>query len=329
MLRVASGLPPQRRWPRRHSADGSMTSFVEISLAEHDKDAFEKFAPSADGFELGNARALMWFAQLAYETHQPPIIAAMQKIWQFSSVTPFILDNIGLRDSFETCGLIGERRGAVILAFAGTDPGVWQNLVTDFTPLPQAGSDVHDGFRRAAEAAQPQVDHAVQLCRQSGNPLFITGHSLGAALAALAAMRASSAGVPPRAIYTFGMPRVGGAMFATSYGDLGNVTYRLVHGIDLVARVPPSSLGFHHVGHLLQCATGTKFDKTKLVARMDSDDPPFSEQLKNVLARALQNILLGNVLSPQGPGALGQLFRFLPPDIRDHLQDSYWKALKP
>jgi hypothetical protein len=312
-------------------SEHSMTSFVEILPEEYDKDAFKDFAPSATGFELGNARALMWFSQLAYETHRPLTIQAVgMKKWQFTSVTPFIRQNISLEGSFETCGLIGEHNRAVILAFAGTDPGIWQNLVSDFTPVPRDGSDTHDGFRVAAAAAQPEIDRAVTLCRQSGKPLFITGHSLGAALAALAALSASKAGVPPAAVYTFGMPRVGGPQFVASYAGLSKVTYRLVHGIDLVTRVPPSSLGgFHHVGHLLQCAVGTKFDKTRLLAETDSDDPPFSAELKNVLARAFQNILLGNILSPQGPGALGATFRFLPPEIRDHLQDSYWKALTP
>jgi triacylglycerol lipase len=305
-----------------------MTSFVEIHLEEYDKDAFKRFDPSISDFTIENARALMWFSQLAYETHRPRTVNAVGlSEWEFAAIERFALEKISLHGSFETCGLIGQRPGAVILAFAGTDPGIWQNLVTDFTLLPQAGSDVHDGFRLAAAAAEPQVSRAVELCRQSGNPLFITGHSLGAALAALAALRASNAGLPPRAVYTFGMPRVGGPQFGLNYGELGKVTYRLVHGIDLVARVPPSPLGFHHVGHLLQCAAGAKFDKTRLTPGTDSDDPPFSGELKNIIARALENILVGNILSPHGPGRLGAFFQFLPPEIRDHLQDSYWKAL--
>jgi hypothetical protein len=308
-----------------------MTSFVEIRPEEYDPHAFEGFTPSADGFEPGNALALMWFSQLAYETHRPLTIETVgRKKWGFTSVTPFILQNVSLEGTFETCGLIGERDKAVILAFAGTDPGIWQNLVSDFTPVPRDGSDTHDGFRVAAVAAQPEIDRAVALCRQSGKPLFITGHSLGAAIAALAALRTSDAGLPPAAIYTFGMPRVGGPQFVASYAGLSKVTYRLVHGIDLVTRVPPGSRGgFHHVGHLLQCATGTKFDRARLLSETDSDDPPFSAEFKNVLARAFQNILEGTILSPQGPGALGEGFRFLPPEIRDHLQDSYWKALTP
>jgi predicted lipase len=307
-----------------------MTSFVEILPEEYDPEAFKGFTPSANGFELDNARALMWFSQLAYETHRPPTIEAVRNKWVFTSVTPFIQQKTSPAGSFETCGLIGQRDKAVILAFAGTDPGIWQNLVSDFTPVPRDGSDTHDGFRVAVAAAQGEIDRAVALCRQSGKPLFITGHSLGAALAALAALRTSNAGMPPAAVYTFGMPRVGGPQFVASYASLSKVTYRLVHGIDLVTRVPPGSRGgFHHVGHLLQCATGTKFDKARLLSDVDSDDPPFSAEFKNVLARAFQNILAGTILSPQGPGALGAGFRFLSPEIRDHLQDSYWKALTP
>ena len=308
-----------------------MTSFVEILPEEYDPEAFKGFTPSANGFELGNARALMWFSQLAYETHRPSTIEAVRNKWVFTSVSPFIQQKTSLTGSFETCGLIGQRDKAVILAFAGTDPGIWQNLVSDFMPIPRAGSDIHDGFRMAAEAAQPQIDRAVQLCRQSGNPLFITGHSLGAALAALAALNATNAGMPPAAVYTFGMPRVGGPQFVASYAGLSKVTYRLVHGIDLVARVPPGSrdAGFHHVGHLLQCDAGAKFDKARLLAQTDSDDPPLSAEIKGIFTRGIGNVLGGHILGPEGPGSFGPMLRFLPPEIRDHLQDSYWKALTP
>lgn len=103
--------------------------------------------------------------------------------------------------------MIGERADAVILAFAGTDPGVWQNLLTDFTPLPQDGSDIHNGFRVAAKAARQDIAKAIALSNGTGKPLFITGHSLGAALAALAAQQASAASAKPGAVYGFGMPR--------------------------------------------------------------------------------------------------------------------------
>ena len=99
------------------------------------------------------------------------------------------------------------------------------------------------------------------------------------------------------------------------------MTYRLVHGIDLVARVPMSSLGFRHVGRLLHCAAGQKFAEVQQLSQVGSDEPAFAQQFANIFLRGVNNILSGRILSEPGPGTFGPLFRFLPPEIRDHLQD--------
>jgi triacylglycerol lipase len=308
-----------------------MSSFVELLPEEYDASAFAGFDGAAAGFTLGNARALMWFSQLAYETHRPLTIEAVRSKWGFASVIPFILEKSSLQGSFETCGLIGQRADAVVLAFGGTDPGVWQNLATDFTIVPEPPSDTHRGFQEAAAVALPQIDRAIQLCRQApGKPLFVAGHSLGAALAGLAALSAAEAGQPPRGVYGFGMPRIGGPQFQSAYdGRLGAVTYRLVHGLDLVARVPAPGLlhRFHHVGRVLQCAAGAKFAGSP--AAPGSDEPGLSGELTNALTRGIGGLLSGHVLGPKGPGTFGPLFPLLPAPLRDHLQDSYWKALTP
>jgi alpha-beta hydrolase superfamily lysophospholipase len=87
-------------------------------------------------------------------------------------------------------------------------------------------------------------------------PIFYTGHSLGAALATLAAARRA-----PKALYTFGSPRVGNAAFIASLGNIP--IYRVVDDRDLVATVPPEALGFRHAGVLRllkEPRTGTLFD---------------------------------------------------------------------
>jgi len=307
-----------------------MSTLVEIAPNEYDAAAFEGFCPTAAGFKIANARALMWSSQLAYETHRVQTVQAVSRLWGFKSVLSFIKHKTGLASSFETCGLIGERDDAVVLAFAGTDPGIWQNLATDFTPLPRAGSDIHEGFRLAAAAAKSEVEQAIQLSQQQQKPLFICGHSLGAALAALAAKLVIERRSPLSAVYAFGMPRVGGEGFAATYdSSLGELTFRLVHGIDLVAAVPPSRAGFRHVGRALQCDAGAKFDEARSLSLIGADDPQFSGQLPNIFRRSVGNILSGHILSPAGPGTFGPFFKLIPPEIRDHLQDSYWKALSP
>jgi hypothetical protein len=70
-------------------------------------------------------------------------------------------------------------------------------------------------------------------------PLFITGHSMGGALAVLTAWRLATLGRPPVATYTFGAPRVGDTTFCSGYAL---PTYRIVNRLDIVPEVPLTSV---------------------------------------------------------------------------------------
>lgn len=302
-----------------------MSIFVELPPDLYSPTAFDDFTPSA-GFGLGNARACMWASQLAYETHQPATLATVAARWRFVRITPFNATVAGFKTSFDTRGIVAERPEATIVAFGGTDPVVWENLVTDFSVVPAPQTDVHGGFTNALNAVWDTVRTAITALPR---PVFFTGHSLGAALAALASRKAADAGIAPVAIYTFGMPRVGGRSFAASYNaTLGAITYRLVHGNDVVATVPMSKLGFRHVGRLLQCASGAKFEPSGL-STVGSDEPHFSAGLKLGIMSGIAKLLARDFFSPPGPGPIGPLLKYLPPQIRDHLPDRYIEALKP
>jgi triacylglycerol lipase len=296
-----------------------MSTLVELPTNEYDLAAFEHFDPEQTDFTINNARAMMWFSQLAYETGKPETIEFVSSKFDFTSVFPFVKSKVDKTAIFETCGIIGERPNAVVLAFAGTDPLVWENLGTDVN-IQVTDRDTHRGFQEALEGVLPEVDQAIQASQQGGKPLFIAGHSLGAALAALAAQHADDQGATPRAIYVFGMPRAGGEKFRANYNaKLGPITYRLVHGLDLVARIPRSGR-FRHVGRLLRCGSGEKFSSAP-VSDIDLDQPDLG------LVDGLKSVLSGNLSALPGPGPFGPLFQFLPQPIRDHLQDRYWTAL--
>jgi triacylglycerol lipase len=98
---------------------------------------------------------------------------------------------------------------------------------------------VHEGFRDAFETVWPEVE---SLLVEEDSPIFYTGHSLGAALATLAAARR-----PPQALYTYGSPSVGDKVFTASLS--GVRAYRVVNNRDIVTTVPPP-LGYHHAGEL-------------------------------------------------------------------------------
>ena len=126
----------------------------------------------------------------------------------------------------------------LILAFRGTEPTSIRDIRADTdattTPCPSGGK-VHSGFKKAYE--QISLDIQVRLQQEDccEKPLFITGHSLGGALATIAAKRLKhKSGIA--ACYTFGSPRVGDEVWISG---LKAPIYRLVNAADAVTMLPP------------------------------------------------------------------------------------------
>jgi hypothetical protein len=296
-----------------------MSFVVELPLAQYHGDAFGGFANAAD-FTIGTARAAAWLARLAYESDAGKIDTILAG-WDLRPRAS-IASAVTLLPTARTRGLVVDGHDAIFLVFAGTDPLVVANWVTDFNAR-ISPEGLHGGFGAALASVWPQVAQA--LSGADDRPLFILGHSLGGALAVLAADRvARELGRAPRAVYTFGMPRAGGAEFAGRYA-LHAVTYRLLHGDDIVPSVPPSELGFRHVGRLMRAPRGGVFDDAGL-SPPGSDEPPFAASLIAGLATALPDIGRGWPQPPARTDALGFAARFLPPRIGDHLPDRYCGA---
>jgi triacylglycerol lipase len=213
---------------------------------------------------------------------------------------------------------------------AGTDPLNLLNWVSDFY-LGRPSADSHEGFQDAAAAVWTEIGTAIERSLANNRPLFVAGHSLGAAIAIVTADRAHSEKKLMRAeIYIFGAPRVGRTEFVTRYNStFGPTTYRFVHGKDIVPTVPPPELGFHHVGRLLQCERGERFEPSRLLAEVSSDQPSPGDDFFSGIAERVRD-LFGGPLSPTlRVDALGQLSQLLAPSIGDHLPDRYYNALRP
>lgn len=148
--------------------------------------------------------------------------------------------------------------GHGILAFRGTEalkPGDdWRRLGavardwwTD-ARVRQVGSPhggrVHAGFEHALAALWPQVAPLLPLAPR----WWLCGHSLGGALALLAAARLVDAGATLAGVVTFGQPRVGDATLAARLQALPLL--RVVNACDLVPEMPPEALGYRHAGSL-------------------------------------------------------------------------------
>lgn len=134
---------------------------------------------------------------------------------------------------------MGTRQGEVVLAFRGTD--IVQDWLTDGNCGLQQGPSawpVHAGFNETFKSFRDELDRFMRGRKPS--TIHCVGHSLGGALASLAADHISQAGVGGVKLYTFGAPRVGISGFArnlTSKLGVENI-HRVYHLADPVSMIP-------------------------------------------------------------------------------------------
>lgn len=108
------------------------------------------------------------------------------------------------------------------------------------------GGRVHRGFLAAWRAIGDAAIDAVHVQVDCGRRPWFTGHSLGAALAVLAATSTPLFLARARLV-TFGCPRVGDADFARFFRAVDH--WRFVKGADIVPLLPLLFLGFRHGWH--------------------------------------------------------------------------------
>ncbi len=213
------------------------------------------FQYASSKFEMVNA---WWLAEAALLAYAEPQFA----IPRFQDAG---LPDVRFFSGESTQCYVGHNDDFVIVAFSGTElrqregSDDIRNIVADWLAnldigLMDSGQGgmVHRGFKEALDEVwnpQDQADEGQGLkpyldkvSNKDGRRLSVwfTGHSLGAALATLAADRYGN--VP--ALYTFGSPRLGTCAFVN---DFRVSTYRFVNNDDVVPRVPLPGL-YRHVG---------------------------------------------------------------------------------
>lgn len=142
----------------------------------------------------------------------------------------------------------------VILSFRGTEPTDIHDWMTDadVEQVPGPWGRVHDGFNRALSYVWKDIQDALPVFQDNGQSLWITGHSLGAALATLATAYLRKDDRPVYGLYTFGQPRTGDREFADRFNlDFQRRSFRFVNKEDIVTRVPLRAMNYSHVGTFL------------------------------------------------------------------------------
>lgn len=146
----------------------------------------------------------------------------------------------------------GDGPGGTVLAFRGTEPTELVDPTVDaiakrHRPDPAAQDRwVHTGFHLAHAAVAKLIEPALRGCAQ---PLWIAGHSLGGALAAIAAAQH-----PDARVYTFGQPHIGSGAYVAPMDRPGFV--RVEHRCDIVPRVVGLLRSYRKAGRRRYLAEG-------------------------------------------------------------------------
>jgi hypothetical protein len=217
-----------------------MSFLTQLPEALYPQTKLPKF-PAGAAFDLETARALIWLSQLAYETDTAKIKRICGTLGIGLIGDPIHKSVATALPIASTYVMVFDVSGSTVVSFAGTDPVVVANWVSDFD-IRSTDGGAAEGFLAALQVVE--FDLLARL--PAGQPVVVTGHSLGGALAVLLAQRLDAVKLDVQAVYTFGMPRPGREPFAAPYnaGELAKRTFRLVHGNDIVPRSRQANSAF-------------------------------------------------------------------------------------
>jgi triacylglycerol lipase len=203
-------------------------------------DAFKAFNPKTTRWSEFNALALAHASNLAY--NDEATIRSVASSCGFNKVS--------VHSVREVQAFVAGSDAAVVVAFRGTRPDQLLDWMTDvdalqvafgdFFQCPDVG-DTHQGFTLGLVRVWDRIVADVAAFQDEAQTLWITGHSLGAALAALATAAFTFAKrMPVNGLYTYGQPRVGDLHFTGQCDNhFGSLFFRFVNNEDIVTRVPP------------------------------------------------------------------------------------------
>lgn len=150
---------------------------------------------------------------------------------------------------------IKSKNGEVVIAFRGTDSvkDIWVNAAFSKRAVPFACADsrvrAHRGFVGAYLCGEVREEVFRAVSRADVRRVLITGHSLGAAMATLAAFEIKHR-LPDLELWMvgFGCPRVGNRAFCRAYEKCVYQSIRVENGNDVVCKIPPVLMGYRHAG---------------------------------------------------------------------------------
>lgn len=256
-------------------------------------------------------------SKLSYSS-DPVVCDTAKTLWGFS-------DCEFVEASHTQCFVAWSDR-VVLMAFRGTESfGDWLGNLDVVSSHKRYGI-VHRGFLNAFIVVETRLRNILN--ELPGRTIVLTGHSLGGAVATIAAAHWSGS-VPIQAIYTYGQPAVG----KSDFPEFMRTTYptnffRFVNDDDVVPRVPPT---YRHVGQLIWFdAKGRVRSRATAPATAPAteslDISGDHQMLSQEEFKRLQSALRSPLVSQPNRGLEStprvELEGFVP-SVRDHSMDEY------
>lgn len=215
-----------------------------------------------------NAGTAYWmarFSKAAYTRMNDGSPDAAMILTELQAEDQDIADVIAFHNESSSAILV-EHAEYFALAFRGTDEV--RDWIDNINTIPLAAlfGKFHRGFYTSLERIWPKIVNYYQTRRlelrqidDKPKGLFLTGHSLGGAMATIAASRLIEKDYPFTGVYTFGQPRAVTASTADTFNIRARSRfYRFQNNNDIVTRLPARMMGYSHVGtymHILQNKT--------------------------------------------------------------------------
>jgi hypothetical protein len=222
---------------------------------------------------------------------------------------------------------VGQDDSNIVLAFRGSESlatldGFRDWLLTNarnFLILPEGqlgtdfaaagvGARFHSGFMTALADVWAQMFAVVEreFARRE-RPVWVTGHSLGGAIALLCGWRLQQQFIPVHQICTFGAPMIGNDATAAAFArEFPDKVFRYVDAGDIVPRLPTVSLftnAYMHcqreivVGQLSSAALQEKIDALAQAAPGGEINEQVESSLWDELRLGMPSHMMGNYLS--------------------------------
>ena len=213
---------------------------------------FDRLSLETDVFSWKKALALAMASLLAYQKNADGLVHVATKTWGFQECKPF---SVG-----ETQGFVAWDEKVVLVSFRGTESVADWLSNLDLLSEERSYGKLHRGFLNSFQIARPLLTVFLTYATAEDKKVWLTGHSLGGALAMIAAAELIDS-LSTAGIYTYGQPKTGDSAVRQFFElKFAGKFHRFVNDDDVVPQVPPY---YVHVGRLIW------FDGNGNVKRLD------------------------------------------------------------